>query len=443
MYSMKKSIKVVLIGAGSAEFAGRKVGEMFIAPEMKGTNLTVSLVDIDAERLEIVYRFLVRLKKHFGSDARLEKTTDRCEALETADFVIISVEQKRYELWEQDYRIPWSYGFRQALGENAGPGGVFHALRSFHLLMPMFRDIGRICPQAIVFNFTNPESYVCLAAADLTNVKIYGLCHGMYKTRLRISTVLGRPLDELDIICGGLNHFHWVTKITERATGNDLYPEFRTSIENFPIACPPLVKEMLDIFGCYTYPSDDHIGEFIAFGWESLGGKWRYGREVVEADRALGHSVRGKITVDALRPYIDGTKPLDEFALDVRSEEHIIAIMAGLTNGTSHWEPAIITRNTGPYVDNLPSDAMVEVPAMIEEGRIRPLSIGTIPEPLAGFCRVQIAVQKATVQAYAHQSRALLLRALLLDPCITSINKARQMIDDMIKIQQKYLPEFK
>jgi alpha-galactosidase len=440
---MKKRIKIVLIGAASAEFAGRKVGEMFIAPNMQDIDLTISLVDIDAERLEIVYKFLVRLKEHFGSVARIERATDRCEALENADFVIISVEQKRYELWEQDYRIPWSYGFHQALGENAGPGGIFHALRSFHLLMPMFRDIERICPQAIVFNFTNPESYVCMACADLTKVRIYGLCHGMYKTRQRISTVLGRSLDELDIVCGGLNHFHWVTNIRERKTGKDLYPEFKKSIGNFPIACPKLVKEMLDIYGCYTYPSDDHIGEFLTFGWESVGRKWRYGREVVEADRPLGHAVRGKITVDALRPYVDGPKPLDDFALDVHSEEHIIAIMGDLAKGTSHWEPAIITRNCGNYVENLPSDAMVEVPAMIEGGYIRPLSIGTIPDPLASFCRTQIAVQKATVQAYAHGSRSLLLKALLLDPCVTSIDKARQMMDDMIVIQQKYLPEFK
>ena len=435
--------KIVVIGAASIEFGGKKIAEMLISPDFNGIDLTISLVDINSERLEIVYNFLLRIKEHFTSNATIEKTMERKEALKDADFVIISIEQKRYELWEQDYRIPRSYGFRQALGENAGPGGIFHALRSFHQVVPMCQDIAEICPKAIVLNFTNPESYVCMAGSSLTNAKVYGLCHGVYNTREKISMVLDRPEEEIDIVCGGLNHFHWVTKIVDKKTGQDLYPQFKNNIDKFPIARPKLVKNMLDIFGCYTYPSDDHIGEYLSYGYEPLKDKWHYGRECIPADQSAGYAeVNDLGSIDMLAAYADGSKELDEKALDVISGEHAISIMAGLTKGTSHWEPAMILKNTGNYVENLPPDAMVEVPVLIENNRISPQSTGPISEPLAAYCRTQISVQKMTVKAYQHRSKSYLLQAVLLDPCVNSIEGAKEMIDDMLEIQKNYLPIF-
>ncbi|MHB8278402.1 MAG: family 4 glycosyl hydrolase [Candidatus Humimicrobiaceae bacterium] len=90
--------------------------------------------------------------------------------------------EKRFDLWGKDYYIPAAFGFRHIFGENGGPGAAFHALRSLNLMMPICKDIEKICPKALLINFTNPESRVCLGISKITKVKNVGLCHGPVQT---------------------------------------------------------------------------------------------------------------------------------------------------------------------------------------------------------------------------------------------------------------------
>src|SRR5574340_254707 len=113
-----------------------------------------------------------------GLPHAIRSVDDRREALAGASYVITSVAIKRYPLWEQDFRIPLAYGFKHALGENGGPGALFHALRNSELMIPICRDIEKLCPEALLLNFTNPESRIIRAVADLTKVRAVGLCHG-------------------------------------------------------------------------------------------------------------------------------------------------------------------------------------------------------------------------------------------------------------------------
>jgi alpha-galactosidase len=165
--------------------------------------------------------------------------------------VITSVAIKRYPLWEQDFRLPLAYGFRHVLGENGGPGAVFHALRNYELMIPIARDMERLCPNALLLNFTNPESRIIMAVSKLTSIKSVGLCHGVMGSREGVSRILDRPLDELDIVTGGLNHFFWVTKIADKMTGEDLYPKLKDRILNDPECpyAPGLVRKMVEVFG--------------------------------------------------------------------------------------------------------------------------------------------------------------------------------------------------
>ena len=137
-----------------------------------------------------------RLRAKTKSDVRFEATTDRCKALEGADYVMIAVARKRYPLWEQDFRIPLSYGFKHCLGENGGPGALFHTMRSLDLVIPICRDVERICPDAWVFNFTNPETRVLHAILHLTKVKAAGFCGGTFHNIRYIENILKRPREE-------------------------------------------------------------------------------------------------------------------------------------------------------------------------------------------------------------------------------------------------------
>jgi len=433
----KRQVKIVAIGIGS-EFGRGILADILGSPEFNTLNCKLVLVDINAQALERMYRFALLVKDHFGSKVEIERTADRIDALSGASYVITSVAINRYPLWEQDFRVPLAYGFRHVLGENGGPGAVFHAMRNYELVLPIARDIEAFCPKALLLNYTNPESRIIMAVSKLTKVKSIGLCHGVMGARNGVSEILERPLEELDIISGGLNHFFWITKIADKKTGEDLYPKLRDRVLNDP-ACPkapPMIRKMVEIFGCYTYPSEDHIGEYLSFAYEFTGVKWRRGRECNPVPRVP--SSKSGCELDA---YVSGDKALDEDATR-KSAELAIPTILGIELDRGNWECAVNVPNDGGYVENLDRDSIVEVPAVMDKNGVHPQLVGAIPDGLAAFCRTQVAIQKMLVEAYAKRSRNLLLQTLLLDPVVDSVARAEAMMDAMLALQKDYLPEF-
>jgi alpha-galactosidase len=431
-------MKIAAIGAGSSSFGRGILADVLGSREFDDLDTTLVLVDINQEALDRMYRLALLLKDHYKSKVRIERTTDRCEALDGANYVIISVAIQRYPLWEQDFRVPLSYGFRHVLGENGGPGALFHSLRSFELVIPICRDVERICPDALVLNFTNPESRVVMAARALTKAKVVGLCHGVIGARHAISAILNRPEDEIDMVAGGLNHFFWFTKIKDRKTGEDLYPELRRRILEDPDCpfAPPLVKKMVEVFGLYTYPSDDHIGEYLSFAYEFTGLKWPYGQE----SRPVPRQKEMQTSRDWLEEYLTG-KRIDE-RVARKTEELAIPIILDIELDRGRWEPAVNVPNDGYYVENLERDSIVEVPARVDGNGIHPERIGPLPEAIAAFCRTQVSIQKILVEAYAKRSKNLLFQALLLDPVVDSVQRAERMLDEMLELQKDFLPSF-
>jgi alpha-galactosidase len=189
--------KIVLIGAGSAQFGTEMLCDLFAArEELKGS--TIVLVDINPEALDIMAQVARRLNEATGRPFLVEATTDRVEALPGAQFVIISIAVKRNELWRLDFQIPLKHGVKQVLGENGGPGGIFHAMRNIPIILDICHDIERLCPDALVLNFTNPEGRICLAAVRYTNLQFVGLCHGIGMAQHAIGQALGLPPHDID-----------------------------------------------------------------------------------------------------------------------------------------------------------------------------------------------------------------------------------------------------
>ncbi len=267
-----KQVKVVLVGAGSLTFGRGTIADLLASEELNtDAELTIVLVDIDEVALDRMYRFAQVLKEHYGATARIEATVDRREALPDADYVITAVARKRLELWQQDFHVPLSYGFRHIYGENGGPGATFHTLRSIHRTMPIIRDVEQLCPEALVLNFTNPESRVCLAISQLTKVRAVGLCDGPIATLRKVGEVLDKPVDEVELTCGGINHFHWVLAIKDARDGTDLLPTFRKRMKEQQWGLGPLARYLYDTFGLLTYPSESHPGEYIGFAYDLAG----------------------------------------------------------------------------------------------------------------------------------------------------------------------------
>ncbi len=438
MARRRRRVKVVVIGAGSASFGRGVLADLFGQEVMGGLDVHLVLVDLDAAALERMTRVASLIGEHYGTSATVEATTQRREALAGADYVIISVSVRRMELWEQDFRVPLAYGFRHPLGENGGPGAMFHTLRSLELVLPICRDVVKICPDALVLNFTNPESRVLMGISAFTDARAVGLCHGQMGARDRLAEILKRPLSSIDAVAGGLNHFFWFTHVKDARTGKDLYPLLRRRIARDPSLVPPLVRTMLEVFGCFTYPSDDHIGEYLAFAHEFTGLKWPYGRECREVPRRGDEPSPS----DWLDPYLSGAKKPDRRLTEVTGELAIPIIAATALNRRT-WLPAVNVLNTERYVEDLPVDAIVEVPAVADRRRITPQKIGPLPEALAAYCRTQVSIQKLIIEAYRKRSRNLLLQALLLDPVVDNVANAEKLLDDMLKRQADYLPRFR
>jgi len=436
-----KHVKIVVIGAGSLSFGRGTIADLLACEELNtDAELTIVLVDTDEAALDRMYRFGQVLKEHHDAAARLEATTDRRQALPGADYVVTAVARKRLELWEQDFQVPLSYGFKHIFGENGGPGAAFHALRSIHLTMPIIQDVEEICPDALVFNFTNPESRVCLAISQLTKVQAAGICHGPFATLTKVSEVLGKPVDEVELTVGGINHFHWALAIKDARDGTDLLPTFRKRMAQQTWGLGPLVRYLYDTFGLLTYPSDSHPGEYLGFAYDLIGPKFEdYRRYHIIWEHGDGAGQLPRWTV--IQQVADGEAPLTE-ELAATSGEVAIPMIKAIEFGRGDRILSVNVPNTNLSVSNLPEDAIVEVPAIVDAQGIHPIRVGPLPEAIAAMCRLQISIQDLLVAAYREKSKRLLLQALLLEPTVDNAARAEQMMDEMLTRQAEFLPEF-
>jgi alpha-galactosidase len=456
---VKRRLKIVLVGAASREFARGMVHDLVLEKQLlESRDVEVEMVDIDAAGLEVMHRYAERCASVAGAQVAFRATTDRAQALPGADFVLISVAVKRMELWEQDYRVPLAFGFPHVYGENGGPGAAFHALRNYRILMPICRDIERLCPEAWVLNFTNPEARVLTAILSLTRLRAVGLCHGFYSFRALASRVLARPQEELDLRTAGMNHFFTYYRVAEKATGRDLIPELEQKLRANPEVLEPLVRYLWQTFGALGYGSDHHVGEYVGFAHELTGNLWLFGTEGRKVDPAE-RGVDGRLVFEAWRHRVDvptylardlGGRERDELSgkaplspEDIRrSGELAVPVIADIALDRGSWREAVNVLNTGGLIENLDADGCIEVPATVDARGVHPERVGRLPEGFAAMVRQQQAIQKLVVQAYDQRSRRLLLQALLLDPASNgSAARTEAMLDHMLRLQAAYLPE--
>jgi alpha-galactosidase len=425
-------MKIVIIGAGSASFGPAMVRDVLVCPELRGQGVELCLVDVDEASLARSLAFARELGERVGSDAQVVATADRREALPGADYVILSVCRQRGPLWEQDFRVPLSHGFRHCLGENGGPGAVFHALRSLELVLPICRDVERLAPGALLLNFTNPEMRVLHAILTLTRVRAAGLCHGIGGAIALIARLLEREAPSFRVTSAGMNHFYAVLKVEDLETGEDLLPAAkRTALAKS--AGPPLFRTILEAFDTFTFPSEDHIGEYLSFGAEFAGTRWPYGQE--SRPVPLQPPPPRRDLLDQLR----GPEPPE--SLFRPGGELCVPIICDIELDRGAFREAVNVLNTGPLIANLPGSAAVEVPATVDARGIHPVPVGSLPEPFAELIRRQCTICELVTEGYRTRTRKPLLQALLLDPCVNSSVEAGRLLDEMLLLQREYLPQ--
>jgi len=426
---MFKKPKIVIIGAGSASFGFSCIRDAFHTKELWGSELV--FVDIDSTALDRMTKVAERINKELGAGYTISKTTDRCEALPGTDYVITSIAINRNEMWKHDFLIPKKHGINHILGENGGPGAVFHTMRNIPIILEICRDIERLCPNALLINFTNPESRICLAIKKYTKVKAVGLCHQIGYGIGIVSEITGIKAEDIDIKAAGLNHFTWMLDIRNKRTGEDLYPLFREKEKEYDPEYEKLSRYMFHKYGLFPTSGDGHLGEYVPYAHEMTSTDG-YDFEADEKHRAEQVKLMDDIGAGLVRLDSKLLAPSGEKAFD---------IIRGVTYNTNEVIDSVNLPNNG-YITNLPSDAIVEVPAVVSGNGINGLGMGELPRPIAAMCISQINVQHLVVDAGATGNKELALQALLIDPCVPSARAAEAIFNELMEINKDFLPQF-
>ncbi len=441
--------RIVLIGAGSAQFGYGTIGDILQSQVLQGS--TIVLHDINPTALSVVEE----TAKHFIEQHHLPfsivATTNRAEAFAGADFLINSIEVgDRFKLWEEDWRVPQQYGIKQVYGENGGPGGLFHAMRIVPPILEICADARKICPQAFIFNYSNPMSRICTTVTRaFPDLKFIGLCHEIGSLHRFLPLILGVPYEELEVRAAGLNHFSAILTAKYVKDGSDAYADILANapalFNNMPKmeavykyaketgAVPEqmeilatleteawsehqLFKVILEKFGLFPITSDSHFGEYI---------QWAYD--------AVDH----KGILDFYNFYKDHLSKIEP-KIELRLKERVVPIIEGILTDSGYVEEAVNIPNNGLIAD-LPDWIVVEVPAIVDKNGIHGLSMGHLPRGYAGLLMNQVAVHDLTAEAILNKSKANALQALLVDPNVNQYKGIEAMLDAMLDFQSKWL----
>ncbi|MDY7077071.1 MAG: hypothetical protein SXV54_09125 [Chloroflexota bacterium] len=457
--------KIVVIGAGSASFGLNTLAALVRSERLRGSHL--ALVDLDGEALATVGRLAERLNREWTAQMTITTHTHHTEAFDSAEFVVLSIEvPPREELWKSDYEIPLKYGVRQPYAENGGPGGFAHAARNIGPVMEIARDMERICPDAWLINFTNPMMRICDALARYSSIRVVGLCHQIYvgyaMVGLALADDLGIQVPEgftdchaspatipprrqvarqavelVDIKAAGLNHFTWMLDLRDRSTGKDLYPLFAERWAAMDPGFEPLTRRIYDILGLFPIPGDEHLCEYLPWASDPLAKPWeKYDLSLYEWD--LWAQLRG-FSHDDITKMADGQTTIDH--LRDTSSEGALEMIENIAGAGNHYHLAVNLPNVG-QITNLPHGAMVETPGLVSGMGAQGVNVGPLPEPIAELCRREIAVVRLCVDAAVHGNRQAALQCLLLDPVITDLDVAQQVLDDYLGTYREHLPQF-
>ncbi|MDW8226217.1 MAG: hypothetical protein RMJ60_00275 [Anaerolineales bacterium] len=458
--------KIVVLGAGSASFGENTLAALMRSAKLRGS--TLALVDRNPENLATVQRLAERLNREWGAAMTITAHTHQRDALDDqTEFVVCAIEVgARENLWRKDFEIPLRFGVRQPYAENGGPGGFAHAARNLGPILDIARDMEEACPNAWFINYTNPMIRICDAVNRYTKIKVVGLCHQIYIGYIMVGIALAHDLGfeipegivgmhsdpmqyalhdqvkrqvipRLDIRAAGLNHFTWMLSIHDRQTGKDLYPLFRQRFFELDLTFEPLTRRIFEIFGLFPIPGDTHLSEYLPWLSDPRTKPWeKYNLRLYDWD--LNAAIR-EFQHERLRRMADGEMTIS--GLEQTDSEGALEMIENLAGAGKHYHLAANRPNRG-QIPNLPHNAIVETPVMVDGAGIHPVQVGELPTPIAELLRREITVAQLCVDAVVEGDRQKALQCLLLDPVITDIETAHQVLDAYLQEYREYLPQF-
>ncbi|MEN6435918.1 MAG: alpha-glucosidase/alpha-galactosidase [Anaerolineaceae bacterium] len=434
--------KITIIGAGSTVFTKNFLGDILLYPELSSS--TICLMDIDPIRLSESEMVAKRLAETLQVKPQIIATTNRTEALEGASYVICTIQVGGYQpATVTDFEIPKKYGLRQTIGDTLGIGGIMRGLRTIPVLLDICADMEHCCPDAWLLNYVNPMAINCGAIHQATHVKYVGLCHSVRSTIETIAEDMQVPAGEIRYFCAGINHMAFYLKL-QRAMPDgslsDLYPVLQQVVDEGRIPFWNQVRyELFKHFGYFVTESSEHLSEYVP---------WYIKRDrpdlIERLNIPLDEYPRRCEAQIAFWEYQRDMMldPTNEFTVK-RSGEYGSEIIHSIETNT----PRVINGNVANQhlIDNLPTDAIVEVPCVVDGQGIQPTHVGILPTQLAALMQTNINVQLLTVEAALTRKKQTIYQAAMLDPHTAAEldpDQICQLVDDLIAAHGEWLPKY-
>ena len=438
--------KITFMGAGSTVFARNVLGDCMCSETLCESE--IALYDVDGQRLEESRVILEAMNKNVNSGKAVIKTylgeENRKEALRGARFVVNAIQVGGYDPCTIiDFEIPKKYGLRQTIADTLGIGGIMRGLRTIPVMEGFARDMEEVCPDALLLNYTNPMGILTGYMNRYTGAKTIGLCHSVQVCSKALLTGLGME-DKLEgrrELIAGINHMGWLLKIQDK-NGVDLYPEIRkrAAEKNATEKHSDMVRyEYIRRFGYYCTESSEHNAEYNCFfikpNYPELID--RYNIPLDEYPRRCVRQIeRWAQQRDEI---LDGGN-----ITHTRSREYASHIMESIVENTPYEIGGNVINNG--CIENLPADACVEVPCLVNGDGIHPCHVGKLPVQLAAMNMTNINVQLLTIEAARTKNRDTIYQAAMLDPhtgAQLSIDDIVKMCDELIDAHGDYMKMYR
>lgn len=438
-------MKLTFLGAGSTIFARNVIGDCMCSEVLRDS--VFALYDIDGERIEESRTILEAIRKNCGGYGRIEcyvGEENRKEALRGADFVVNAIQVGGYDPCTIiDFEIPKKYGLQQTIGDTLGIGGIMRALRTIPVMQSFAEDMAEVCPDALLLNYTNPMAMLSGYMQRYTPVNTVGLCHSVQVCSEGLLKALGMEdkLDGRKELIAGINHMAWLLEIKDK-NGVDLYPEIKSRVDAYlakPDATDKVRMDYIKHFGYYCTESSEHNAEYNMFYIKS-----KYPELIQKYNIPIDEYPRRCIN------QINGWRKEYEEILEkgvkehTRSHEYASRIMEAIVTGNPYQIGGNVL-NKGHLISNLPAEACVEVPCLVNGSGVHPCSVGALPVQCAAMNMTNINVQLLTIQAAATGKKEHIYQAAMLDPHTGSeldIDTIKKMVDDLIEAHGNYLPKY-
>lgn len=466
--SVQRPLRITMLGAGSG-FTPRLVNDVLRIPGNCGG--TIALVDIDEERLATMHGLIGKVIETVGAQGwKVVASPDRRKVLKGSDYVVNCIEVSGLACVRHDNDIPAKYGIDQCIGDTIGPGGLFKSLRTIPVFLEVLRDCERLCPDAIVLNYTNPMAMLCLAAGRSSSMQVVGLCHSVQGTSHLLAQRAEVPYEEMTWECAGINHLAWFTRLEHR--GRDLYPLLREKAErdleqafregqpkapqrktpwhwDLPEHHRDLVrKDMMLHFGAFITESSGHLSEYLPYYRKRKDLLKKYARPGYDGGSSFyadnWPTWRRNADADRLA-MLDGTKPITwerswEYAswiIEAREKDAPFRIHGNVLNNAG---------GAGQLITNLPANGCVEVACMVDRNGVNPTRYGALPAQMAGVCVSNMSMFDLGAQAAIERSIEKAIHALYLDPltaAVCSPAEIKAMTLELFEAEKDFLPGYR